>query len=67
MHSITSSYYDHTSMNQMDRMYNQIGCQFLICESCFLTATILKDWIKVMTVIEPILELAPSALVRIFL
>jgi hypothetical protein len=29
-------------MNQIGHMYNQIGYQFLICESCFLTATIFR-------------------------
>ena len=51
MHSLTSSYHRHPSMNQMGHIYNQIGCQFLICESCFLTATIFKRQDK---------ELAPS-------
>jgi hypothetical protein len=42
MHYLPSSYYHPPSMNQIGNMYNQIGCQFLICESCFLTATIFK-------------------------
>ena len=42
MHYLHSSYYHHPSVNQIGHMYNQIGCQFLICESCFLTATIFK-------------------------
>ena len=40
MHSITSPFC--SSMNQTGHMYNQICYQFLICESCFLTATICK-------------------------
>ena len=44
MRPLISPYYYqyHPSVNSMGYMYNQIGCQFLICESCFLTATIFK-------------------------
>jgi hypothetical protein len=39
----------YSSNNQISHIYNNIHCQFLICESCFWTATILnlvKKWDK---------------------
>lgn len=42
-----SSFY--SSMNQSGDMNNNISCQFVICESCFWTATVFnlnKKWDK---------------------
>ena len=42
MHPLTSPYYHSSSMNRRGHVYNEIGCQFLICESCFWTTTITR-------------------------
>jgi hypothetical protein len=62
MHSPTSLFF--SSMNRSDHIYNETGCQFLICESCLLTATIFKRLDKSNSTIEPILELALSVQAR---